>query len=115
MTFYEVSAKENINIDELFKNYVYLNVNGTYKYVQLGLKCLQIEMTSPSGTKSVLHHAYSGMGNLSLYESRILTNAFYGEPANGNWKLSFYDYCGSYFGRAVLSSNLGQHWIISGH
>ena len=26
--------------------------------------------------------------------SRFLSNAFYGEPANGTWTLTFFDFCG---------------------
>lgn len=90
-----------------------VNVNGTM--ISLGLQCVQIEMTSPSGTKSVLLHAATGISNASASNARILTNAFYGEPANGNWGLRFYNYCSTAAGQTVLSSTVGQKFIIVGH
>jgi subtilisin-like proprotein convertase family protein len=63
-----------------------------------GLACNQIELISPSGTKSILMHALNGYSNngvpqQSITNSRILSNAFYGEPATGTWRLKFYDFC----------------------
>lgn len=90
-----------------------VNINGTM--ISLGLQCVQIEMTSPSGTKSVLLHAATGISNASASNARILTNAFYGEPANGNWGLKFYNYCSTAAGQTILSSTVGQKFIIVGH
>ena len=36
----------------------------------------QVELTSPSGTKSILVHAANGFGNVSVAFSRIFSNAF---------------------------------------
>ena len=53
---------------------------------------LQLELTSPGGTKSILINA-----NNSLYDSTgyggatFLSNAFYGEAAAGNWALKVVD------------------------
>ncbi|WP_374513628.1 S8 family serine peptidase [Niveibacterium sp.] len=85
------------------------------KSVSMGLQCVQIEMTSPSGTKSVMLHAATGLSNSSVSNARILTNAFYGEPANGNWKLTFFNYCSSSQGSTVLSAINPQKFIIVGH
>ena len=90
-----------------------VNVNGSL--ISLGLQCVQIEMTSPSGTKSVLLHAATGISNASASNARILTNAFYGEPANGVWGLKFFNYCSSAAGQTILSSTAGQRFIIVGH
>jgi subtilisin-like proprotein convertase family protein len=63
------------------------------------LYCNQFELTSPSGTKSILLHAangYSTNGTTyqnSISDARILSNAFYGEPAAGNWILRLMNFC----------------------
>ena len=57
------------------------------------LTCNQIELTSPAGTKSILMHFGTGFDQYSVSNARMLTNAFYGEPVNGNWVLAFYDFC----------------------
>ena len=53
---------------------------------------LAVEITSPSGTKSVL------MTPLNIFFSSndltnmvLLSNAFYGEPSNGNWTIKVVD------------------------
>jgi hypothetical protein len=51
------------------------------------------ELTSPAGTKSILMHFGTGFDQYSVSNARMLTNAFYGEPVNGNWVLAFYDFC----------------------
>ncbi|WGL61247.1 S8 family serine peptidase [Pigmentibacter sp. JX0631] len=47
-----------------------------------------IELTSPSGTKSIIWHvgnAFAGNGN--LVKMPIQSNAFYGENSSGNWSV----------------------------
>lgn len=45
-----------------------------------------IELTSPSGTKSIVWHAGNGFAaNGNLKDMIIQTNAFYGENSSGNW------------------------------
>lgn len=58
-----------------------------------GLNCNQIELESPSGTKSILMHASNGFDNTSVDDVRMTSNAFYGEPLNGSWRLRFLDVC----------------------
>lgn len=60
-----------------------------------GLRCNQIELTSPSGTKSIIVHASNGFKNTQVDDARMTSHAFYGEPLNGNWRLRFLDVCAS--------------------
>ncbi len=59
------------------------------------LACNQIELTSPSGTRAIVLHAYKGFTNRSVDNSRLVSHAFYGEPLNGRWTLRFLDVCTS--------------------
>lgn len=66
----------------------------------LALTCNQIELTSPSGTKSILMNAANGFHSGGYYQTslvnvKFLSNAFYGENASGDWILRFLDLCGS--------------------
>ena len=89
---------------------VFLNIAATP-----GLVCNQVELTSPSGTKSILMHAANGFANSSVVNSRFLSNAFYGEPVNGNWILTFYDFCGVSGSPTQLSTTDPQLLMIVGH
>ena len=86
-----------------------------------GLLCNQIELTSPSGTKSILMHALNGYSNngvpqQSITNSRILSNAFYGESTAGTWRLKFYDFCPTSIGsRTNFLSTDTQSLILTGH
>ena len=86
-----------------------------------GLLCNQIELTSPSGTKSILMHALNGYSNngvpqQSITNSRILSNAFYGESTAGTWRLKFYDFCPTSIGsRTSFLSTDTQSLILTGH
>jgi hypothetical protein len=80
-----------------------------------GMLCNQIELTSPSGTKSILMHAVNGFQNASVPLSRFESNAFYGEPVNGAWKLTFFDFCASSATSTVLSTTQAQILSITGH
>jgi subtilisin-like proprotein convertase family protein len=86
-----------------------------------GLACNQIELISPSGTKSILMHALNGFSNngvpqQSITNSRILSNAFYGEPAAGVWRLKFYDFCPTTIGSrtSFLATDI-QSLVLTGH
>ena len=63
------------------------------------LTCNQFELTSPSGTKSILIHGANGYSSdglnyqSSINSARLLSNAFYGESAAGNWTLKFLNFC----------------------
>jgi subtilisin family serine protease len=80
-----------------------------------GMLCNQIELTSPSGTKSILMHAANGFQNASVPYSRFESNAFYGEPVNGTWKLTFFDFCRASGTSTTLSTTQAQMLAIAGH
>lgn len=69
------------------------------------VQCNQIEVTSPSGTKSILLHAENGYAQRTLPGTKFLSNAFYGEPVNGTWRLTFFNFC---TGRTLLSPSAAQ-------
>jgi subtilisin family serine protease len=74
------------------------------------LTCNQIELSSPSGTKSIVMHAANGFSNsgvlqTSLPGTRFLSNAFYGETPLGTWTLRFLDFCNSLTRTTILTSN----------
>lgn len=77
------------------------------------MACVQIELDSPSGTRSILLHGASGLQNLSIDNSRLATHAFYGEPLNGTWKLRYVDLC-STGAPTTLSPIKEQTLIFSG-
>jgi subtilisin family serine protease len=89
---------------------VVLNIASTPSLI-----CNQIELASPSGTKSILIHAANGLANTSVIDSRIVSNAFYGEPPNGDWTLTFYDWCPADMGDTRLSTVRPQSLAIVGH
>jgi hypothetical protein len=83
------------------------------------LYCNQIELTSPSGTKSILMHAANGFSNSGVPQSsipgtRFMSNAFYGEASAGAWTLRFLDFCTSTTRTSILSTNT-QTLLITGH
>ena len=55
--------------------------------------CNQIELTSPSGTKSILLNMDSAHTTASTSGVKFVSNAFYGEPVAGNWSLRFINSC----------------------
>jgi hypothetical protein len=55
--------------------------------------CNQIELTSPSGTKSILLNMDSAHTTASTSGVKFVSNAFYGEPVAGNWTLRFINSC----------------------
>lgn len=50
-----------------------------------------VELTSPSGTKSILMNINSGITTTSIANVTLLSNAFYGETSLGNWTLKVVD------------------------
>ncbi len=53
---------------------------------------LALELTSPSGTKSILINAINSLTNITDYaDETFLTNAFYQENTVGNWTLKVVD------------------------
>ena len=83
------------------------------------LTCNQFEITSPSGTKSVILHAANGYSRdgvnyqTSINTARLMTNAFYGETAAGNWTVRFLDFCSG--GTTTFASSDIQELTIVGH
>lgn len=57
------------------------------------LGCNQFELVSPSGTRSILLHAATGLTETTLSDARLVSNAFYGEALNGRWTLRVLDVC----------------------
>jgi subtilisin family serine protease len=94
-------------------------VEGAIVYFSLastpGMSCNQIELRSPSGTKSILMHGANGFGNLSVASARLESNAFYGEPINGMWRLTFWDLCVASSLQTVLPAGISQSIIFVGH
>jgi subtilisin family serine protease len=80
-----------------------------------GLQCNQIELTSPSGTKSILMHAANGFTNAQVNNTRFESNAFYGEPVNGTWVLRFLDFCVPSVTSTNLSTTQPQTLGLVGH
>jgi subtilisin family serine protease len=72
---------------------------------------LAVELTSPSGTKSILLNACNGFGtNSGTATIRLASNAFFGEHAAGTWTLKVVD------GWALSTGNLLAWQIrIHGH
>jgi subtilisin-like proprotein convertase family protein len=53
---------------------------------------LAIELTSPTGTRSVLKNGRDGFGPDDNFANMVLlSNAFYGEPAVGSWTIKLVD------------------------
>ncbi len=52
---------------------------------------LGIKLTSPGGTKSVLLNVGNNLMSPDLTGKILLSNAFYGEAADGNWTLEIVD------------------------
>jgi subtilisin family serine protease len=88
---------------------VFVNIDSTP-----GLLCNQIELKSPAGTKSILLHAANGFTNAAIANTRFESNAFYGEPVNGTWTLTYFDFCPGSLPQTVLSTTMAQSLIIAG-
>ncbi|HQS59219.1 MAG: hypothetical protein B7Y56_07315 [Gallionellales bacterium 35-53-114] len=52
---------------------------------------LGIELTSPSGTKSILKNIKDGFNNTNLAGMVLASNAFYGETSTGTWTIKVVD------------------------
>jgi len=76
--------------------------------------CNQIELQSPAGTKSILLHAGTGFTNTVLDDVRFATNAFYGEPVGGVWKMKIYNLCNSTVGTTRLLKDYPQTLLFIG-
>lgn len=83
------------------------------------LTCNQIELSSPSGTKSILMHAGNGFSNQGVLQTsipgtRFMSNAFYGEASAGTWTLRFLDFCNS-TNQTTIRSTDTQTLLLTGH
>ncbi|MCB1190937.1 MAG: S8 family serine peptidase [Leptospiraceae bacterium] len=78
-----ISVPSNLSIEA-----VQITVNITHTYCgDLG-----IELTSPSGTKSILFTINNGfLNSANLTNMVLLSNAFYGESSVGNWTIKVVD------------------------
>ncbi|MBM4231111.1 MAG: choice-of-anchor D domain-containing protein [Gammaproteobacteria bacterium] len=76
------------------------------------VSCVQIELLSPSGTKSILLHAGTGFTNTIVENVRLASNAFYGESVNGTWKMTYRHLCTS--GSTRLYSSFPQTILLVG-
>jgi subtilisin family serine protease len=106
--FINYSVAESFNTAEFVV--VFVSIDSTP-----GMQCNQIELTSPTGTKSILMHAANGFANTSVANSRFLSNAFYGEAVNGTWTLRFLDFCAASGTSTQLSTTVPQVLLIAGH
>ena len=52
---------------------------------------LGVELTSPSGTKSIIININSGVAEKSFIDFTFTSNAFYGEKTKGNWTVKVID------------------------
>lgn len=70
-----------------FVEAVQIKVSATHAYIgDLG-----IELTSPSGTKSILLNIANGFVDTDLNSMVLLSNAFYGEQSSGTWTIKLID------------------------
>jgi subtilisin-like proprotein convertase family protein len=61
-------------------------------------------------------YSNNGVPQQSITNSRILSNAFYGEAAQGTWRLKIYDFCPSSIGsRTTFLSTDVQTLLLTGH
>jgi hypothetical protein len=75
--------------------------------------CNQVELVSPSGTKSILLNMDSSHTSTSVSGVRLLSNAFYGESASGVWSLKVINSCAA--PTQSLSATTPQQLTIRGH
>ena len=76
-----------------------LGGSGHVEAVQLLIKAthpspwdLGIELSSPSGTRSIINQVFNGaLATSTELDWQLLSNAFYGESPNGQWQLKVYD------------------------
>ena len=77
-----------------------LNVTGTWTVESVQIKVtlthpaignLGLELSSPSGTKSIIIPINSRREHSNMVDVPLLSNAFYGESATGNWTIKVID------------------------
>ena len=110
-----ILPRTSYSIDFSVSNAMTVN-EGVLLYVTFdtaNVTCNQIEITSPSGTRSILLQGASGFRNVKLANTRFASNAFYGESVNGTWRATYHNLCSS--GSTVLKANYMQSFIVVGH
>jgi subtilisin family serine protease len=110
-----IAARSSYSIDFSVSNTMTVN-EGVLLYVTFdtaSVSCNQIELSSPSGTKSILLQGATGFRNAKLANTRFASNAFYGESVQGTWRATFHNLCNS--GSTVLKSNYTQSLLVVGH
>jgi subtilisin family serine protease len=124
---YTAAAPNDVVPPESASGYpIHFNVSESFRTVETatvtlnlpttpGVYCDQVELTSPSGTRSILLHAANGFSNTSIVNAAILSNAFYGEPIQGTWTLTLYDYCAASGTSTELSTSAPQTLTFTGH
>lgn len=88
----DASAAGVENTISIAANYIIEGVQIKTDVTHPDIGQIGIELTSPSGTKSILvniNNALEGQANLST--EVFLTNAFFGENSAGNWKVKLID------------------------
>ncbi|MBM4231122.1 MAG: choice-of-anchor D domain-containing protein [Gammaproteobacteria bacterium] len=77
--------------------------------------CNQIEVTSPSGTKSILLNAAAGFTQTGVREVRLASNAFYGESPVGVWRVTYHNICSAALANTVLPTGSDQTLLFVGY
>lgn len=77
-----INFPQNLKIES-----VQIRITATHNYVG----DLSVELTSPLGTTSRLLLGNSNLKDKNFQNQMLLTNAFYGEPSNGDWKIKVVD------------------------
>lgn len=77
-----LTVSQNLSIEAV---QIRLTIDHTY------IGDLGVELTSPSGTKSILMNINSGVVGSAIQNEILLSNAFYGEPSSGQWTLKIVD------------------------
>ena len=90
-----ITANNATGITEQMTYNAYKIIEAVQLKINIGHGCtgsLQIELTSPAGTKSVLKNAFDSFGGEdNLTNMILLSNAFYGENAHGTWTVRVID------------------------
>jgi subtilisin-like proprotein convertase family protein len=78
----DLSVAQNLTIEAV---QIKLSIEHTF------IGDLGVELTSPSGTKSILMNINSSISGTAIVDEVLLSNAFYGEPSFGTWTLKIID------------------------
>jgi hypothetical protein len=93
-------------------------VEGVVLYMNFdtpGVYCNQVEVTSPSGTKSILLNGGAGFSQQVVRDVRLASNAFYGESPVGIWRVTYHNICNAAQGSTILQTGTQQTILFIGH